>query len=100
MSSEDVVEEFICTREQAFALVRKSDREKARWCLSVRLDAMVEGKPDSLFSDAICTYMNVSRKEATRIVSTAMTDTLEARGARIRVVKRTGTYGTTYWITQ
>lgn len=99
----DVEEEFVCTREQALALVRKSDREQARWCLSVRLDARIQDKPDRVYPDGLGTWVQVSRAEAKRLITDMLSETLEGRGGRIHIRKRTPQYEkskATYWITQ
>lgn len=99
--SDDTKHEHLCTRAQGLALVRRSERERARWCLSVRLDAMIEGKTDSCFPDALAHYVELSRAQATTLISNLMGDTLEARGGRIRIYRTQGDHlPPVYWIGQ
>ena len=91
----------LLTREQAIAFVKKVDRENSgHFCLRVRLDARIEGKPDRIFPDALCSYLNISRKEALRLVSDMLLPTLQERGARITIdeTKFADDKRPTYWI--
>lgn len=102
----DQTQDFLVTRAEALKLVLKSRRERAQWALSVRLDARIEGKPDSYFQDALAHWINLTRRQASQLIKNLMGDTLEGRGARIRIQRRTpapcGSYQgpSTYWITQ
>ena len=101
MSLEYTTVTHLLTTEQAVALVKKADRTNSgRFCLRVRLDAQIEGKPDSIFHDGLCTYLNISRKDALHLVSGMLSAPLEARGARITIEELR--YGEdqkpTYWI--
>jgi hypothetical protein len=91
----------LLTREQAIAFVKKVDRENSgHFCLRVRLDARIEGNPDRIFPDALFSYLNISRKEALRLVSDMLSPTMEARGARITIdeTKFVDAERPTYWI--
>lgn len=101
MSLEYTTVTHLLTTEQAVALVKKVDRTNSgRFCLRVRLDASIEGKPDSIFKDGLCTYLNISRKDALHLVSGMLSATLEACGARITIdeVQYGADQKPTYWI--
>jgi hypothetical protein len=97
----------LCTREEAAKLVRLSERQRARWYLSVRLDTPLlekDGTPtEHVFRDCLATYLEVSRKEALRIVG-ELSAIAEEKGARIRVTETLsgfpGDLRTQYWIGQ
>lgn len=93
---------FICTREEALKLVRKSRREGASWAVSIRLDARIVDKPDSYFLDACSGWINVTRKQAAELIKSLLSDLMEQqRGARIHIWRtQTQGYKATYWITQ
>ena len=91
----------LLTTEQAVAFVKKVDRTNSgKFCLRVRLDAQIEGKPGSIFQDGLCTYLDISRKDALHLVSGMLSATLEARGARIKIdeVQYGADQKPTYWI--
>lgn len=97
--------EMNLTKAEALALVARSERsgrDRADWCLSVRLDARVEGQPDKIFPDGLCTWLNISRAQARRLLNDMLTSGLEAKGARIRIRKSQFQDGSpiTYWICQ
>jgi hypothetical protein len=94
-------ETFLCTRAEALALVPRSARERAGWALSVRLDSQIADKPASHFQDGCASWLELSRKQATALLKDLLTDTMEARGARIKVRRtKTDDYPAKYWITQ
>ena len=89
------------TTEQAIAFVKKVDRTNSgKFCLAVRLDAQIEGESDRHFPDGLSSYVEISRKEALRLVSQMLSATLEARGGRIRIdeVIYNSEERPTYWI--
>ena len=91
----------LLTTEQAVAFVKKVDRTNSgKFYLRVRLDAQIEGKPDSIFQDGLCTYLDISRKDALQLVSGMLSAALEARGARITIdeVQYDADQKRTYWI--
>ena len=98
----DVTTEHLCTTAEAVRLVKRSERVGARWCLSVRLDAAIVGKPEHVFQDALSSYLNLSRSEALRLVRSLLHEAVEGKGGRIKVREcLTGFAGqlrTTYWI--
>ena len=101
MSLEYTTVTHLLTTEQAVALVKKVDRTNSgRFCLRVRLDAQIEGKPDSVFKDGLCSYLNISRKDALHLVSGMLSASLEARGARIAIdeLRYGAEQKATYWI--
>jgi len=98
---ERTVIEHLFTKEEAIAFVKKADRTNSgKFCLRVRLDAPIEGKPDRIFPDALCSYLNISRKEALRLVSDMLSPTLQERGGRIRIEETSfaDSKRPTYWI--
>ncbi len=95
-------ETHIVTREEAHLLVAKSIKERAKWCLSVRLDARVEGKPNREYRDGLSSYIGLSRQQASRLITNLISDSLEASGGRITIRKLQYAENSkiTYWITQ
>lgn len=95
-------QEFDVTKSEGLALVSRSERERAHWCLSVRLDARVADKPDSIYPDGLASYLNISRAQASALIGSLLSDTLEAKGARIRIRKTQyrEDYKVVYWIAQ
>lgn len=95
-------QEFYVTKSEGQALVSKSERERAHWCLSVRLDATVADRPDRIYQDGLTSYLNLSRAQASFLITGLLSDTLEAKGARIRICKTQYQEGSkvVYWITQ
>lgn len=95
----------ILTAAEAISFVKKVDHTNSgKFCLSVRLDAAVQGDPDKVFPDGLFHYLPLSRAQALELVSNMLRPTLEERGARItiREVHHRGIVGydnrPTYWI--
>jgi hypothetical protein len=95
-------QEFDVTKSEGLALVSRSERERAHWCLSVRLDARVMDKPDCIYQDGLASYLNISRAQASSLIENLLPDTLEAKGARIHIrkVQHRKDSRAVYWITQ
>lgn len=98
-----IKEEMLLTTEEAVRLVKRSERERAKFCLSVRCDAHVVDKEDHVFPNGCHHYLSLSRADALDLVSNLLSKTLEDRGGRIRIRKQVYTIvgeetRTTYWI--
>lgn len=99
----DTSKELLLTTAEAVALVKRSERTRARFNLHVRLDAAVEGKPDHVFESGLHSYLRLSRADALHLVKGLLSEALEAKGGRIRIVEHRYENGingpeTVYWI--
>jgi hypothetical protein len=77
-------QKFQATRAEAEKII-KSAKTGATFNVSIRIDLPIEGKPDRIFPDAGASYIGVSKKEALRLVRDLMSETLEAKGARLPI---------------
>lgn len=102
MDTEEVSIDMELTKAEALKLVPLSERQRADWCLSVRLDARIKDRPDVVYQDGLCTWLNLSRAQAKELIADMLSDGLEAKGARIRIRKSQFRAGSkiTYWICQ
>lgn len=76
----------LLTTEQAKAFVKKVDRTNSgSFAIVVKLDAAIEGDEGHVFVNSLSGYINLSRKEALRLVSTMLSPTIEGKGGRIRL---------------
>lgn len=100
MSLKRTEEVLLLTTAEAVTLVKRSERERARIYLHVWIDAAVEGGPDHIVQDGLCSHLELSRAGAKKLVSTLLSPILEAKGGRIRVLRLTweGDPHPTYWI--
>lgn len=72
----------VCTMAEAKALIRKN-RKGRRCMISVETQLPIEGKPGRAFPGMA--YVPVSRKVAEQFIDRVVGETLEGRGARIRM---------------
>jgi hypothetical protein len=93
--------ELLLTTEEAIALVKRSERERATWALHVRGDAAIVDQPEKVYRGGLSHYLNLSRGDALKLATNMLHKGVEEKGGRIRVVRREYTgvaHGVTYWI--
>jgi len=93
---------YILTTVEACKLIRKA-KTGIRFCVHLRFDLPVDGDPGKVYRGAGSGFVDVSRKDATRIVKQMIAPSLEVSGARIKMTIRTTVNGvlgarTVYWI--
>lgn len=103
MGNADVCTVHLLTTEEAVKLVKRSERFRAKFCLHVRIDALLATDAKRVFSDGCSSYLDISRADALHLASTLLCAALEARGGRIRICERVykredSPACTTYWI--
>lgn len=76
-------EDFYCTTAEAAALLRRAARERARVYVWAGGDAPVPSEPGSVYRGCLRTPLRVSHSAARRVAGGMLSNTLEARGARI-----------------
>lgn len=100
MSSHTTVQHLLTTKE-AIEFVKRVDRTNSGlFCVSIRLDARIVDSEASVFPDCLASYLEISRRQALRVVSNLLSPTIEARGGRITIdeVKFNDNEKPTYWI--
>lgn len=90
------------TTQAAIDLIKKAPKGSF-FALHVRVDApMVGDSEDRVFRDGCATYLTLTRRQAARMVSEMLTNTLENMGGRIPITSSQGIGSlanqTTYWI--
>lgn len=90
---DDLEEQLLLTTAEAVGLVKRAEREKGtRFLVMLRLDAGIAGKPDLIYSDGCYSSLRLSRAEALGLVERMLNPVLEAKGGRIRMMKRTSRF--------
>jgi hypothetical protein len=72
------------TREQAQAIIKRA-KGGSTFNVSISMDLLVEGKPDHVFRDGGASYLSVSKAEMLRLIDSLLSETMEAKGARLRL---------------
>lgn len=89
------------TTQSAIDLIKKAPKGSF-FALHVRVDAPMEGKEDRVFRDGCATYLMLTRRQALKMVTDMLTNTLESMGGRIPITTSQGIGSmaneTTYWI--
>jgi hypothetical protein len=75
---------YHATREEAEKLI-KSARSGARFNVMIRVDLPIAGDDEHVFRDGGCASIGVSKKDALRLARELISETLEGRGARLRI---------------
>lgn len=75
-----------CTTSEAIRLVKKAPIG-ARFNLSARIDAPIVNDPGMMFPNALRVSICVSKPSALRIVTDALSETMEKRGGRIPITE-------------
>ena len=94
-----VEKEFVVTTKEAECLLSTVPKG-SKFALHFRADAKINGAPGMIFPEGLHSYINLSRRHAVELVSRLLSETLEAKGGRIRIVQRSA-YGdnySVYWI--
>jgi hypothetical protein len=98
-------ERHILTSADAAKMLRNADAG-AKFYLHVRGNAAVAGKPNMVFNNALCGYVQLSRNAAERIAASLLQPSQEERGARVPITEYVnlsphsngGKAYSTYWI--
>ena len=77
------MEHQLAKKEELLKVLDRERRKGTKVCLHVRIDAPIEGEPDKVFPCGLASYIDLSYREAAKLVENMLTDTLQARGARI-----------------
>lgn len=99
---------YKATRAEARKLIRAA-KTGATLNVSIRIDLAIENDPEHVFRDGGFSSVAVSKKEALRLVDSLLSETMEAKGARLplrsydREAYQRGTslakrWVTSYWI--
>lgn len=75
---------YNATREEAQKII-KAAKAGATFNVSIRMDLPIEGQEGHCFRDGGASYLPLSKKEALRLIHDLVSDTLEERGARLRI---------------
>lgn len=72
------------TREEAIAMLRRAGTG-CTYHVSIRVNLPIEGDPEHVFDNGGASYVNLSKKEAIKLVGDLMTDAIEKKGGRIPI---------------
>jgi hypothetical protein len=100
MTDSTTSETLLLTTEEAVALIKRAERVKGtRFYAHMRFDAPIVDKPDRIFPYGCHAALELSKRDALKAASTMLSKTLEERGARICMTKRTSAYdgAVSYW---
>lgn len=86
----------LLTTKQAIRIVKKAQRVK--FLLNIRLNANTD--KGTYFEDQCASYVEISKKDALRIVSNMLSEIIEERGGRITILETTSLGCIQYWIGQ
>ena len=75
---------YNATREEAQKII-KAAKAGSTFNVSIRMDLPIEGDAEHVFRDGGASYLPISRKEALRLARDLVSETLESRGARLRI---------------
>lgn len=87
------------TTAEAVAMIRKA-AAGSRFSLHVRCNLPIADSDDRIFEGVGGSYLNLTRKDALRLAGDLVSQTLEARGARVPMSVRfdTETGRRNYWL--